>query len=206
MKVDKFLILIILSILLLCFFTSWHLKTFKKPLPEIKGPEIEIPKPESLFESEEEMRKFVSPDGKLKFKYPSGWMEMPKENGQAVADEEGEILFFATKFKIETATLASLIAQELSWEGNIEELIKKMEDTAQEKGGEMKILNLEVEDKTASFKAKYAKTGETNFISKEKIILGEGKAYLISIFSLERFWPEYDKEADEILNSIEFTP
>jgi hypothetical protein len=59
-----------------------------------------------------------------------------------------------------------------------------------------------IETKEANFKARY-KRMEANFISREKIILGEGKVYLISIFSLEGHWPEFESEAEKILDSVQ---
>lgn len=169
---------------------------------EFKIPKIEIPKPEN-FQPEIETKEFISPDEKLKFQYSSDWTEMPKEAWQETINTEGKILFFASKFKIEKLVFSSLVAQELNWEGNIEEFIEKMKKETKEKGGEMKILNQEIKNQEAVLKVRYQKGEKTNFISKEKIILGEGKIYLISIFSPERFWPEFDQEADEILNSVQ---
>lgn len=201
MKIDKFLILIILSIFSLSFFTYWQFKKLSKPLPKI--PRVEIPKPESLLQQKTEIKEFVNPDGKLKFKYSSDWMEMPKEGWQETINAETKILFFATKFKIEKGAFASLVAQEMDWKKDVREIIEEMEKSAKEKSGEMKILNLEIKDKDASLKARYKKEEKTNFISREKIILGEEKAYLISIFSLERFWPEFEIESEKILDSVQ---
>jgi hypothetical protein len=203
MKIDKFLVLIILSILLLSYFTYWQFKKMAESLPKIKIPEVEIPKPESMFQQKTEVKEFISPDGKLKFKYSSDWTEMPKESWQEAISAEAKILFFANKFKIEKAAFASLVVQELSWKKDVREIIEEMGKEAKEKSGEMEILNLEIKDKGADLKARYKKEGGLNFISREKIILGEEKVYLISIFSLERFWPEFEIEADEILNSVE---
>ena len=201
MKIDKFLVLIIVSIILLSTFTYWQFKKLAESLPEIKMPEVEIPKPETFFQPEIEAKEFISPDGKLKFKYSSDWVEMPGEGWQEPIDE-AKILLFLTKFKIEKAAFASLIVQELDWEKGLKEVMEKIENEAKEKGGEIKFLDLEIGDRKANFKARYKKE-EANFISKEKIILGKEKVYLISIFSLERFWPEFEGEAEEILNSVE---
>jgi len=205
MKVDKFLVLIIISILLLSSFTYWQFKKLGEVSLKTTITEVEIPKPELFVQQKTETKEFVSPDGKLKFKYSSDWMEMPKENGQEAVSTEAKILFFATKFKMESGTFASLITQELSGREEIKEVIEEMEKEAKEKGGEMKILNSETKDREADLKVRYKKE-EGNFISREKIILGGEKIYLISIFSLERFWPEFETEANEILNSIQLLP
>jgi hypothetical protein len=202
MKIDKFLVLIILSILLLSSFTYWQFKKLGESLPKIKIPEVEIPKPESFLQQQTETKEFISPDGKLKFKYSSDWMEMPKEGWQETLSSEAKILFLANKFKMEKSAFASLIVQELNWEKSLKGVVEEMEKATKEKGGEMKILNLEIKDNQANLKARYKKEGQ-NFISREKIIFEEEKIYLISIFSLERFWPEFEGEAEEILNSVQ---
>jgi len=205
MKIDKFFILIILSILLLSSFVYWQFKKLGEALPAIRIPEVEIPKPELFFRPETEIKEFMTPDGKLKFKYSSDWMEMPKEGWQKMINAEAKILFFATKFKIEKAAFSSLSVQELTWDKSLPEVIEKIKEKIRARDGEMKILNLEIKDKEANLKARYKKEWG-DFISREKIILGEGKVYLISIFSLEIFWPEFEKEAEEILNSVEIIP
>jgi hypothetical protein len=170
-------------------------------LPKIEIPKVEIPRPETFLQPKTEIKEFISPDGKLKFKYSSDWIEMPKEGWQEKISDEAKILFFATKYKIEKGAFASLVVQELNWKGNLEEVIAKIEKEVKERGGEIKIMNLKIEDKEANFKANYKRGEKINFISREKILLGEGKVYLISIFSFERIWPEFENEAEEILNS-----
>jgi len=192
----------VFSILLLGFFTSWRFKNLGESLQKIKIPEVEIPNSESFLPEEKEMKEFVDPDGELKLKYSSDWMEMPTESWQEVISAGAKTLFFAAKFKMERAAFASLVVQELGWKNDIKEIVEEIEKETKEKGGEMKILNLEIKNKEAYLKARYKKE-EGNYISKEKIILGKERVYLISIFSLERFWSEFEMEAEEILNSIE---
>jgi len=208
MKIDKFLILILLSIFLLSFFTYWQFKKLQKFLPKIEIPNIEMPKPESMFQQKTEIKEFVSLDGKLKFKYSSDWMEMPKESWQEKIIAETKVLFFANKFKLEKATFASLVVQELSLEKekSVEEIVEEMKKEVKAKNGELEILNLEIKGKEAYLKMKYKKEMEPTFISKEKIILGEKKAYFVNIFSLENFWQDFEAETNEILNSVKFVP
>jgi len=204
MKIDKFLILILLSIFLLSFFTYWQFKRLSEAMPKIKKPEVEIPKPESIFQQKTEIKEFISPDGKLKFKYSSDWIEMPKESWQEI-NAEAKVLFFANKFKLEKAALASLIVQELDLEKekSVKEIVEEIEKEVKAKNGEMEILNLEIKDKEADLKIKYKKETGPIFVSKEKIILGDNKFYLISIFALEKDWLEFENETNEIFNSIQ---
>lgn len=202
MKIDKFLLLIIATISVLSLGAYFQFKKLKEALPEFKKPEIEIPKPETFLQQKIETKEFTSPDGRLKFKYSSDWLEMPKEAWQETINTETKILLFATKFKIERAVFASLVVQELSWEKGVKEVIEKIENEVKKKSGEIKFLDLKIGEREANFKARYKKQ-EANFISKEKIIWGEGKIYIISIFSFERFWPEFENEANEILNSVQ---
>jgi hypothetical protein len=202
MKIDKFLFSIIISIIFLSFFTYWHLKRVTQNLPKIEIPKIEIPKPETFLQPKAEPKEFISPDGKLKFRYSSDWVEIPGEEWQETISSEAKILFFSTKFKIEKGAFASLVVQEVNWEKELKEFIEEMKRRAKERGGEIEILNLEIKEREANLKARYKKE-RANFISREKIIFGEKKIYLISVFSFERFWPEFENEAEEILNSAQ---
>jgi hypothetical protein len=198
MKVDKFLVSIIAFILLLSFLAYWHFKNFQRSLSQIKLPKFELPKPK-IIESKGK-KEFKSPDGKLKLTYLDDWIEMPKESLESLSQglKEGKVLFLAQKFKLEKAAFAFLIVQEYKDGKNQEEIINELKKEAKEKGGEMEILNL----KEDYFEAKY-KRKNVVFLSKEKVIFGEGKIYLVSIFSSEKDWPEFEEEAKEILNSVQ---
>jgi hypothetical protein len=202
MKIDKFLFSIIISIIFLSFFTYWHFKRLTQNVPKIEIPKVEIPKPETFLQPKAEPKEFISPDGKFKFRYSSDWVEIPGNKWQETISSEAKILFFSTKFKIQKGAFASLAVQEVNWEKELKEFIEEMKRKAKERSGEMEILNLEIKEREADLKARYKKEG-ANFISREKIILGEKKISLISIFSLERFWPEFESEAEEILNSVQ---
>jgi len=204
MKIDKFLILIILSIAGLSFFTYWQFKNLQKTFPGVKLPKIEMPKSESLFPQKTDYKEFTSPDGKLKLKYLSDWMEIPKESFQGEIGAEAKVLFFANKFKIEKAAFASLIVQELDLEKetSIENIVEKMKKEA-EKKGKMEVLKLEIKNGEGYLTAKYVKEAGSVFFSKEKIILGENKAYLVTIFTLENWWSEFEEEAKEILGLVQ---
>jgi len=215
MKDSKIFIIIILIIFLLGFAVYWQFRTFQKSLSqvgEIQFPKFEMPNIEELLSSKnKEKKEFVSPDNKIKLKYSSTWIELDPEtleqmNKEAVK-EEGEILFFAQKFKLEKAALAFLTVQEISKkEKSIEGFIETMKKETEEKGSKMEVIDLETKEGMASLEAKYQKEKSPPFHSKAKIFFTKDKIYLISIFSLEKDWQEFEKETDEILNSIQFTP
>jgi len=200
----KDIILICFIILLLSGATYWHFKNWRKSLSEAEMPKFEMPKFEIPSKKEEDYKEWISQDGKLKMKYPADWMEMKKEIFEGFTQEDkGKTLFFAQKFELEKAAQAFLTVQELNLEeeNGIEEIIEEMKKNVEEKEGEMEILKLEIEDKTAVFEASYK--GKTGFPlrSKEKIILNEKKGYLISFSTFEKNWPDLQKEAEEIINS-----
>ncbi|MFQ6049466.1 MAG: hypothetical protein ACE5J0_00255 [Candidatus Paceibacterales bacterium] len=210
MKDYKFFILTILAIILLSFATHWQFKNFHKSLSGIEFPKFEMPKLElpPLQESEGAgYKEFVSPDGKLKLKYSSDWMEMKglEKLNQETIKERAKILLFAQKFRLEKAAFASLVIQELSLEKEkkLEKVIEEMKKETEEKGIEMEVLKLETKDKEANLEAKYKKERGSVLHSKEKIILSENKAYLITFVALDRDWSEFEKEIGEILSSAQ---
>jgi hypothetical protein len=208
MKIDKFLILIILAIFSLSFAVYWQVRNFQKSLSEIEFPKFEMPKMETFLpEGQEGYKEFVSPDEKLKLKYSASWIEMTKESlaqlSQEALENEAKTLFFANKFILNKAAFASLIIQELSLgkEESLEEIIDKIK---KEEGKE--ILKSEIKEKEAYLEVGYkGKTGSV-FYSKEKIFLSGNKAYLISVLALEKDWPGFEKETEEIFNSIQIIP
>ncbi|MBZ9578245.1 hypothetical protein KJA14_00015 [Patescibacteria group bacterium] len=200
----KDIILIFSVILLLSLITYWHFKNWRKSLSEVEMPKFEMPEFEFPSKEEEGYKEFISSDGKLKMKYSADWMEMKSEIFEGFTQEDkGKTLFFAQKFELEKAAQAFLTIQELSLgeEKGFEEIIEKMKRDIEEKEGEMEILKLEIENKTAIFEAGYK--GKTGYPlhSKEKIILNKEKTYLISFFTFEKNWPDLQQEAEEIINS-----
>lgn len=200
----KDILLIFFIILFLSLATHWHFKNWRKALSEAEMPKFEMPEFEIPSKKEEGYKEWISPDGKLKMEYSADWMGMKKEMFEGFTQEgKGKTLFFAQKFETEKAAQAFLIVQELNLEEEkeIEEIIEGMKKDVEEKEGEMEILKLEIENKTAIFEASY--TGKTGLPlrSKEKIILNKEKAYLISFSTFEKNWQDFQKEAEEIINS-----
>ena len=210
MKIDKFLILIFLSILFLSFAVYWQFKSFQKALTGVELPRFEMPTIEFFpAETDKISKEFISPDWKLKLKYSSDWQEMPKEAlegfNQAMVKEGTEILLLAQKIELEKGTSASLVVQEFPLqEGeNLEKIIEEIKENFKEGGVEIEILKLEIKNGEALLEARGGEKGLPAFYFKEKIILLEDKAYLIAFLTLEKDWPEFENEANEILDSVQ---
>lgn len=168
----------------------------------------------NFFPSDEEenlgdLKEFISPDKKLKIEYFSNWTEMRKEDlkifNQEAIKEGAEILLFAQKFKIKTSSYAFLAVQELNSKEkeNIEKFVEKMKKGAEEKGGEMEITKIDINDNEANLETKYIKKEGNIILSKEKIILTEKKVYLITIGAPEKDWQEFEKEIDQMIQTIQ---
>jgi len=212
MKDWKIFIIIIIAIFGLSFAIYWQFKSFQESLTRVELPEFKVPEVSfELWPGEEEgYKEWISPDGKLKIKYPSYWIEMEEESLKSYLSpsEKGEVLLFAYRFQLKGFTFTTpsfLVVQNLNFEKNLEKVIEEMEKEAQEREGEMKIINLKIEENQAEFEAEYkSKIGEI-FYSKEKLILVEENLYSISIFSAKKDWTRIEEEANEIFDSIEFS-
>jgi len=202
-KRDLFLVLFV--ILFLSGMTYWNFKNWKKSLEKVELPKFEMPKFEP-FPKKEGYKEWTSPDGKLKLKYPADWMEMDIRTLESYIQREMEEkpLFLAQKLVIEKSTFAFLTVDKLkAVEGlSTEKILEKMKEDTRKREGEMEVLKIETSDKEVVFEAKYSRKNGPTFQSKEKMILNEG-TYLISFFTFEKDFPEFEKEAREIINSAQ---
>jgi hypothetical protein len=198
-------ILVILVILFLSGVTYWNFKTWRKSLGKVELPKFEMPKFEP-FPKKEGYKEWTSPDGKIKMKYSADWMEMDMRTLESYIQREIEEkpLFLAQKLVMEKSTFVILTVDKLKgMEGlNVEKILEKMKEDTQKREGEMEILKIESKDKEAIFEAKYNKKNGPVFHSKEKMIIDK-EVYLISFFAFEKDFPVFEKEAEEIINSIQ---
>ena len=211
MSNKKYILILIILILGLGFLSFWQFKKFSQSLTKVELPKIEMP--EMKFEEflpleKESLKEWASPDGKLKLKYPANWIESSEALLEQFKQEEmvlagAKILFFAYQFSFETQALAFLIVEEISQEKSLNEIVKEIEKNIAEEKGEMEVINLEKENKTAWLEIKMKRKGEVSFQAKEKIIFLEDKTYLIAFTTFEKDWPKFEEEANEIFNSIE---
>jgi len=198
-------------ILGLSFVVYWQFKSFQQSLTEVNLPKFKMPEIDTglWFGGKEGYKEWISPDEKLKIKYPNYWLEMEEESlkNYLRPTEKGEILLFAYRFDLKNInSMTFFVIQKLNLEKNLEKAIKDLENDTTEKGGEMKIINLKIKENQAEFETEgKSKTGEI-FYSKERLILGGENLYLISVFSPEKNWAKIEKEANEILDSVELIP
>ena len=198
-------------ILGLSFVVYWQFKSFQQSLTEVNLPKFKMPEIDSGLwpEGKEGYKEWISPDEKLKIKYPAFWLEMEEGSikNYLGSTEKGEILLFAYRLELKNPTAMSfLVVQKLNLEKNLGKAIKEIENDTTEKGGEIKNINLKIKENQAEFETEgKSKTGEI-FYSKERLILGGENLYLISVFSPEKNWAKIEKEANEILDSVELIP
>lgn len=179
--------------------------------------QIQSLSPEELLGTtkSENLNEFVSQDGDFKIKYPANWIEIKSEYQTKDSPKSYEIkydleyLLWAQKF-----TLKGEFAQLIIGLGNFEEeinfqqIINEMKESNQQQGWEMQIINLEANNNGASFEAKYQKPDHYALYSQEEIIFlqpreGKKKAYLVAIVAFEKDWQSFEREAEQIIDSVE---
>jgi len=203
----KNLIIALAMIILLSELSYWHFKKLSKALNKpIEMPKFETPKFEPFAEKEGQ-KDFVSPDGKLKLTYGANWIEMDfkvLENLTQRSMEE-KPLFFAERIKANAQKVAFLTVQEINLgeeNKSFEKFIEQMKNDVKEKQGEIEILKSEIREGNMIFEAEYKSSKGILSRSKEKIILDE-KIYLVSVITLGKDWGEFEKEAEEIIDSVQ---
>lgn len=208
MKDYHFLILIILSILALSFGAWWQFQSFQKSMSELKLPKFEMPKmklPEAREQEKKEEKEFVSPDKKLKIKYPGDWTEEKnKEFLKAFNRGRNELpqaktIFVAYKIIWENPLPSFLLCQEISLTTpeKVIEAIKKANNP--------KIEIIAKKEKEVLFEADYQRKREPPLLvhSREKVISTPEKSYLVAIFSIPENWSKLSSDVQFIFDSIE---
>lgn len=199
--------------------TNWHFKELTKNLNkssfELKyftiGSSEEIKKglknisPFPSKNTENDYQEFISPDNKLKLKYPAGWITAAQEFLQSFIPKDQQetynlrTIFSAQYFGIDGLAQIAVYQGNFAWP--VEKISQKMHETDEE-GREIKIINSEVGEKEGVFETTYAVSGNPKLHSKEKILKeGEENTYLITFVALDKNWENFAKEADFIINS-----
>jgi len=194
-----------------------------RKLGEIMSPEelsqIQSLSPEELLgiAESENLKEFISQDTYFKIKYPDNWIEIKSEYQAEESPKSYEIkydldyLLWAQKF-----TLKGEFAQLIVSRGNFEEeidfqqIINEMKESNQQQGWEMQIINLEANNNEAGFEAKYQKPDHYALYSQEEIIFlqpreGKKRGYLVAIIAFEKDWHNFEKEAGQIIGSVEIS-
>ena len=210
MTAKQVIFLSLLAAVTLGFTTSWYFKNLLKPLSTADLPKFEIPEFDPFSSQETKgYTELISPDGKLKLKYPSQWIKMTPDTleklNRALIDEKAKNLLFVQGIKVETGDLVFLMIQELILEekNGLEEIIETIKERVKEQGGKAEISNLKIEDKIAYFEGKFEGENPPPVYLKEKIILTDNKVYLVILFNLKNNWSGFEREISEILNSFQ---
>lgn len=217
------------TVLLLTIISFWRLREIGGSLGIEGLSEFEEVEPKQLEEIIREIREgtsvkvgsnkvgskeFISPDGKLKMEYPIDWSEIKDEKilEQILPKEEIEKYGLKNLFlaqKLQAGKYVQLKVNEITLKeaDNIETLIEGMKESNLQQGWKMEIINLDIEEETAIFEAKYEKPERLKIYSKEKILIvaperDNKKAFLVVLLSFGEDWEELQKEADEILHSV----
>lgn len=202
----------VLVVVLVGYFWNQQKKNFEEAASSKDLSQIKPILPEDILKTgENNYKEFISPDGKLKMKYPSDWLETKDEKFlEEFIPEEWknkynlQTIFFAQELK--TGKIGQIIVNEGDFDIQIEEIIEEMKKSNQAKGWTMEIINLNLEE--GIFEAKYQKTDHYDLHSKEKILFSEGKenakkAYLIAFIVFDKDWEKFENKADEVINSVQ---
>lgn len=206
MKEKKFLIIIFIFIASLSWITYWRLVRFRENLREISPPKFEIPQLKPFPEEKKEKEKeYLTPDKKLKIKYPGNWMEGGEELIRVLVPQreglpEVKLLFVAYKVSLQNPIPSYLVIQEISLTQpqKIIEEIKKVSDL------QIEIFEIEKKENEILFEVIYKKKeAPFSLRSREKIISFPEKSYLIGVFTVLENWGNLSTDLEFIFNSIE---
>lgn len=204
-KETRTIILLFLFIIILSFLTYQNFTKFQKSAQEVSLPEFKTPEPEEFLPEKEGEKEFLTPDGKIKIKYPASWVEMGNEFIQTLNQgreemAEEKIIFAASKATLKNVIPSYLFITEASL-NNPENVFEKIKETNQ---AEIKILEIAKTEKEILFEATYTKEESSLYLrSKEKIISFPKKSYLISVFTTAENWEKITDDISFIFDSIE---
>lgn len=213
---DKtYIIILLIAALALSSISYWRLREFNQSLSEINLPEIPssennlpgIDLEDFLPPEKEGYQEWISPDGKLKLRYPAGWTVIDKNLLESfdltdISLAESEILFFAHQINIKEQASTALTISEFDAEKSLEEIIDKIEKEAEEQNKKVEITSIEGKE-GVWLEITSGDSSQSNFYSKGKVIFAEDKTYLILLTAPQENWPQLEKIADEIFNSVE---
>ena len=211
----KTLALPLLMIAVLGFFSYRSLRNINMPerdQPLIQIPDIELPSIGEMmdFDIDNMMFKnnliptefiYVSHtlNNKITFQYPSHWTKPPVE---IMADHRDimDHLFIAHSLGGSPTTIVGL---KLLSQPDTESVIKTIENIFRQEEATMNILNKTPSNNGAHFEAEYLYEDGERSVSKEKIILIDGDAYIVSILATEPWTDEKANQMNYIIDSIQ---
>ncbi len=136
---------------------------------------------------------------KINFQYPSHWMRSdvgPIDGYEETMDH----LFMAYS---QDSTPTTIIGLKLESQSNLESAIGMIADIFRQEDIVMNILNEVTGEKEIYFEAEYLYQDGEKMISKEKIILLDGDAYLISVIGPDNWSGERHNQVSHIIDSIQ---
>src|SRR3989344_1679757 len=186
---------------------NWQGSNWQKNFTKNAG--LQPPEGISYSPTKEGDTEFISPDGKLKLKYPADWLVI--EGGEFLEttipqdwkeNYDLKTLFLGQEFQ------ADGFAQVIVYQGNfdfpVSEIIEKMHNANREQGRQVTITDSKIEEKIGVFEARSIVPQSYTLHSKEKIIKeGKENTYLVAFVALEKDWQEFSEQADSIINSAQ---
>ncbi|MHA1795611.1 MAG: hypothetical protein ACTSUK_05830 [Promethearchaeota archaeon] len=213
-KPNKTLILIGLFVVILIlelstFFQLKNLSTTIKQNP-ISVENLPIPKPKISIENQIKYTQYISPDGKLKIKYPQDWATFNQQQIKRLLPIPNE---YQKKYQLKHIFMAGGlafddVAELLITEGsfdpeiNFDNLIDLMKKINQDLGTEINISNKSCEDNVCTFDTEISRTGRSTIYSKEKILFLKNKEKQKVFFICVSFSEPNSKTSLNIANTI----
>jgi len=205
--------IIILAALLITYFWDQEKDKFRG-ITSDNFSQIKPILPEEIFgDQNDNYEEFISPDGKLKMKYPSDWLEINDEEmlEEVIAQEWADkynlkTLFLAQKLKLGESS--QIVVNEGDFDIGFEEIIEEMKKSNLAKGWNMEIIDSNAEE--GIFEANYQKPDHYELHSREKVLFGEQKeglmkTYLVAVIVFDKDWEASKSIVEEIIGSVQLT-
>jgi len=212
MNLIKIILLVIIAIAAVLFLTGRYVnvdigKNLYKPGQDLSQLDLLMPNEEG----EITQKTFISPDKSLSINYLSDWIEIEDTKREEIISQDIaekydlKVLFLAQKLK--EGKVAQLIVTKGVFEDieKTEEIIDIIIESDRKKGWETKVLEKEEIEEGLIFEAVHQKTSIETLYSKEKILLSQDKAYIITTLSPENQWYFFEEELDNILSSVKLS-
>lgn len=159
-----------------------------------------------------ESKEFISPDGKLRVKFPPNWLKLEIEPLQRTIPKrlaetyQMRVLFLAQKFGGEKSGQLIISQAIIEAKMEIEKLLEEIMEEAKKQGWEIEIFETKIEEGKFIFEALYKKQNFPTLHSKEKMLWlklkeNKRKVFLIELVTTDMDWEYFKKEFEEILNN-----
>ena len=211
----KTLALSLLMITVLGFFSYRNLSNINMPegeQPTIQIPNIDLPSMEEMMdfdidnmilENDLMPTEFIytnhTLNNKITFKYPSHWTKPPVE----IIDDHRDVMDHLFMVSSLDGAPTTIIGLKLLSQPDTESAIETIRAIFHQEGATMNVLNKTPSNNGAYFEAEYLFEDGGRSISKERIILIDGDAYMVSILATEPWTDEKSYQMNYIIDSIQ---